>query len=194
MVLLDNEELIRRNDARKRLGLGLEEKVVYVQLGAGRINEIGSEVRLTIDAFAHENVSVVLGESMLGERLSVNLDRVVLLLDYPTPVYFNAFDASVQAGGYNSYHEMRKFASSYRVLPKHGDRDGRPNCPSNAKRKRKDGGWWLRSAPNPQSKPLSLNCCPGHATQFLSRKTVPAFCRRYFQNGWTHERRMDASQ
>ena len=110
MVLLDNEELIRRNDARKRLGLGLEEKVVYVQLGAGRINEIGSEVRLTIDALlAHENVSVVLGESMLGERLSVNLDRVVLLRDYPNSVYFNAFDASVQAGGYNSYHEMRKF-------------------------------------------------------------------------------------
>ena len=110
MVLLDNEELIRRNDARKRLGLGLEEQVVYVQLGAGRINEIGSEVRLTIDALlAHENVSVVLGESMLGERLSVNLDRVVLLRDYPNSVYFNAFDASVQAGGYNSYHEMRKF-------------------------------------------------------------------------------------
>ena len=110
MVLLDNEELIQRNDARKRLGLGLEEKVVYVQLGAGRINEIGSEVRLTIEALlAHENVSVVLGESMLGERLSVNLDRVVLLRDYPNSVYFNAFDASVQAGGYNSYHEMRRF-------------------------------------------------------------------------------------
>ncbi|MBN29921.1 MAG: hypothetical protein CMB34_04575 [Euryarchaeota archaeon] len=110
MVLLDHGELIQRNDARKRLGLGLEERVVYVQLGAGQINEIGSEVRLTIDALlAHENVSVVLGESMLGERLSVNLDRVVLLRDYPNSVYFNAFDASVQAGGYNSYHEMRKF-------------------------------------------------------------------------------------
>jgi predicted glycosyltransferase len=24
-------------------------------------------------------------------------------------MYFNAFDASVQAGGYNSYHEVRKF-------------------------------------------------------------------------------------
>ena len=86
----------------------LEEKVVYVQLGAGRINEIGSEVRLTIDALlAHENVSVV-GESMLRWASSVNLDRVVLL-ELPNSVYFNAFDASVQAGGYNSYHEMKKF-------------------------------------------------------------------------------------
>ena len=63
---------------------------------------------------------------MLGERLSVNLDRVVLLPDYPNSVYFNAFDASVQAGGYNSYHEMEKVRCPYRVLPKHGDRDGRP--------------------------------------------------------------------
>ena len=24
-------------------------------------------------------------------------------------MFFNAFDASIQAGGYNSYHEVRKF-------------------------------------------------------------------------------------
>lgn len=110
IVLLDAEDLMSRKDARKRLGLPMEGKAVYVQLGAGRINDIDSEVRLTVEALlAHENITVVLGESMLGERLSIDLAGVVLVRDYPNSMYFNAFDASVQAGGYNSYHEVRKF-------------------------------------------------------------------------------------
>ena len=50
---------------------------------------------------------VVLGESMLGERLPILKERVHLLRDYPNALYFKAFDFSVQAGGYNSFHEMR---------------------------------------------------------------------------------------
>jgi len=46
---------------------------------------------------------------MLGERIEINLDRVVLLRDYPNSMYFKAFDATVQAGGYNSFHETRRF-------------------------------------------------------------------------------------
>lgn len=110
IVLLDEDELMPRDDARKRLGLPLDGKVIYVQLGAGRINDINSEIRLTVEALlAQEKVVVVLGESMLGDRLAVDLPGVILLRDYPNSVYFNAFDACVQAGGYNSYHEVRKF-------------------------------------------------------------------------------------
>ena len=109
IVLLNEEDLLSRKDARLRLMLPEKGPVVYVQLGAGRINDINSEVRLTIDSLLSEGVSVVLGESMLGERLPVELEGVYLLRDYPNSMFFNAFDASVQAGGYNSYHEVRKF-------------------------------------------------------------------------------------
>ena len=110
MVLLEPSELLSRQEARKRLRLPMEDFVVYVQLGAGRINDIDSEIRLTIDALLeHEHVTVVLGESMLGERLIFDVDRVVLLRDYPNAIYFKGFDAAIQAGGYNSYHETRKY-------------------------------------------------------------------------------------
>ena len=109
IVLLDEEDLLSRKDARLRLMLPEKGPVVYVQLGAGRINDINSEVRLTIDSLLSEGVSVVLGESMLGERLPVELEGVYLLRDYPNSMFYNAFDASIQAGGYNSYHEVRKF-------------------------------------------------------------------------------------
>ena len=110
IVLLDESDLLPRNAARRRLNLPLKGRVVYVQLGAGRINDIGSEIRLTVEALLqHDDVTVVIGESMLGERIDISLDRVVLLRDYPNSMYFNAFDATVQAGGYNSFHETRKF-------------------------------------------------------------------------------------
>ena len=46
-------------------------RVVYVQLGAGRINDIDSEIRLTVEALLkHDDITVVVGESMLGEQLN----------------------------------------------------------------------------------------------------------------------------
>lgn len=110
MLLLDHDELLTKQQARSRLNLPDNSKIVYVQLGAGRINDIDSEIRLTVDALLkHEGIHVVIGESMLGERIFFEHPRVQLLRDYPNSMYFRAFDASIQAGGYNSFHEMRTF-------------------------------------------------------------------------------------
>ena len=118
MLLIDPEEMWPRDTARRRLGVPHDARVVYVQLGAGRINDIDSDVRRVVDALlAHEDVHVVLGESMLGERLEVDLERVHLVRDYPNALYLKAFDASVQAGGYNSFHEMRSVGLPTLFLP-----------------------------------------------------------------------------
>lgn len=110
MLLLDEDELLSEEQARGRLNLPSDAKAVYVQLGAGRINDIDSEIRMTVESLlSHEDIHVVVGESMLGERIMFDHPRVKLLRDYPNSMYFNAFSASVQAGGYNSFHEMRKF-------------------------------------------------------------------------------------
>lgn len=110
IVMLDENELLSKEKSRSRLGLSQDAIVIYVQLGAGEINEIESEVRQTVDALlTNSKVHIVLGESMIGPRIEFDLDRVHILRDYPNSMYFRGFDATVQAGGYNSFHETRTF-------------------------------------------------------------------------------------
>ena len=84
--------------------------VWYLQLGAGQINDIDSEIRMTVESILEDGAQnfIVLGESMLGERVTISDPRVKILRDYPNGIYFKAFNYSVQAGGYNSFHEMRR--------------------------------------------------------------------------------------
>lgn len=118
IVLLDSDEMLSREIARTRLLLPMDARAVYVQLGAGEINDINSEIRITVEALTnYEDVHVVIGESMIGNRLDISLERVHIIRDYPNSIYFNAFDAAVQAGGYNSFHEVRNFGISTLFYP-----------------------------------------------------------------------------
>ena len=108
IVMLDHDELFPKDKARRLLGVPKDAICVYVQLGAGEINNIESEIRLTVEALIeNQNVHVVLGESLIGERIDIDLQEVHILRDYPNSIYFNGFDATIQAGGYNSFHETR---------------------------------------------------------------------------------------
>ena len=63
-----------------RLNLPEDARVTYVQLGAGQINDINSEIRMTIDALlSYPDMYIVLGESMLGERLNFHHERVYFI-------------------------------------------------------------------------------------------------------------------
>ncbi len=118
ITVLDSDEMWERKDARRRIGVPDEATAVYVQLGAGRINDINSEIRMVVDALLeNDEVHVILGESMLGDRLRIDLDRVHLIRDYPNALFLRAFDYSVQAGGYNSFHEMRTLRIPTLFLP-----------------------------------------------------------------------------
>ena len=116
--VMDAEDVWERGYASSRLAVPDNGKVVYVQLGAGRINDIEGVLNRVLEAlFSHDNVNVVLGESMLGERLDVKHERLRVIRDYPNSLYTKGFDAAVQAGGYNSYQEMRAFGVPTLFIP-----------------------------------------------------------------------------
>ena len=109
ILLVKKDEMLSKEEARNRLGVPHAAEVWYVQLGAGQINDIESEIRITIEALLENNSNsmIVIGESLLGQRITYSNERVRILRDYPNGIYFKGFDYSIQAGGYNSFHEMR---------------------------------------------------------------------------------------
>lgn len=113
IILLERNEIFTKEIARSRLGISPHMTVVYIQLGAGNINQIGSIIDQCIEILQKlKNVHIVIGESLIGSRIDVAGNRIQILRDYPNSMYFNAFDFSIIAGGYNSYHE-----TIYHALP-----------------------------------------------------------------------------
>ncbi len=98
---------IERAPIREMLGIPHRATLCYIQLGAGQINDIDSELSLTIAALSeHPEAYAVIGESMLGDRIKISNPNIRILRDYPNSMYFHEFDFSIIAGGYNSFHEV----------------------------------------------------------------------------------------
>ena len=92
--------------------------VAYVQLGAGKINSIERDLQRVIRLLnEHENLYIVVGESLIGNRMDVSGERIRIIRDYPNSHSFNGFDFAIIAGGYNSYDEVIEFSLPIIFIP-----------------------------------------------------------------------------
>ena len=118
IILLDREDLLPKESLRWRLGVPLDATLAYVQLGAGRVNDIVSDLWIVLQSLNQRGIFVVIGESMLGSRIDPDeFDNVRILRDYPNSKFYNSFDFSIIAGGYNSYHESISFSMPSICIP-----------------------------------------------------------------------------
>jgi UDP:flavonoid glycosyltransferase YjiC (YdhE family) len=89
------------------LGLDSHGQTVYVQLGAGNVNEIQSLTQKIVSALnAHfSRTQIVLAESPISRsRLQIE-GTYTWIRDFPNSIYFEAFDLAILAAGYNSVYE-----------------------------------------------------------------------------------------
>ena len=107
IILVEKSEMEEKGTLRSMLGIPDGAIVCYIQLGAGRINDIETDLSMTLDAISDfDNVYSVIGESMLGERVTFEHPRIRVIRDYPNSRFFSDVDFAVIAGGYNSFHEV----------------------------------------------------------------------------------------
>lgn len=118
IVYLDKNELWSKEEVRRYLKISPDKKVCYIQLGAGNINNIDSDIYKIVNELRKRgNIMMVLGESIIGNELKIIEDDIIILKDYPNAKYFNGFDFAVSACGYNSFHELLYFEVPTLFLP-----------------------------------------------------------------------------
>lgn len=110
ITLLDRDEILPRNAARKELGLSPEGKAVIVQLGGNANRNVVSLTSEIIDLLKRfSTLQIVLVEWENSSVEFPNWPSVNILRGFPVSRYFNAFDFSISAAGYNTFHEVMAF-------------------------------------------------------------------------------------
>lgn len=118
IIMLDKSEAYEREELRQMWQIEEETQVVYVQLGAGNINDINSQLGSVVEGILmNPRYRIILGESIIGKPLSIKRDKVSTIRSYPNAKYFKGIDFAVSAVGYNSYHELIHFGVPTLFIP-----------------------------------------------------------------------------
>jgi UDP:flavonoid glycosyltransferase YjiC (YdhE family) len=108
--LLEERELLTRRQAAQSLGLDPARPAALIQLGSGANRDIvGLTDRILEATRKFDGLQVVIAEWLNSAETLDLWDGVPCLSGFPISRYFRAFDFSISAAGYNSFHEVLSY-------------------------------------------------------------------------------------
>ena len=125
ILLLDPPELLPPSEARQLLGLDPSQTAVLVQLGSGSNRDIVKLVDEVVTELARlGDVQVAIAEWASALELPPLWAGHRILRGYPFAQYYPAFDFTVSAAGYNTFHEVLAYGiPSVFIANTHGSMD-----------------------------------------------------------------------
>ena len=118
ITYLDEDDLLAREDAERELALVPGRLNVLLQLGTGNLSDIQSVVGRCVARLREDpRVQMAVAVSTLSTQPLSLPEDIVALRTYPLSRYYRAFDLSISAAGYNSFHELLGFAVPTLFVP-----------------------------------------------------------------------------
>ncbi|SMG56519.1 glycosyltransferase [Paraburkholderia susongensis] len=106
VCILDEDELLDREQARSALGLPLAGRYALFSLGAGNINDVESVAAGLIRQLQDAGFEIVWARNPISVKEVVLPDGIRSISAYPLVRYMRAFDVFVGAAGYNTCCEV----------------------------------------------------------------------------------------
>jgi UDP:flavonoid glycosyltransferase YjiC (YdhE family) len=118
VTLLDRHDLLSREKAAAALGLDPRRPAVLLQLGSGENRDVIGILDAAIACLSlHPELQIAVAE-WANSAGALNLWKgVTVLKGAPLSLYFNAFDFSIAAAGYNTFHEAINFGLPTIFMP-----------------------------------------------------------------------------
>lgn len=118
VTVLDKSECLSRDAARAELGISGDDRAALITLGAGNINAIDATVGNLISSIRslREPWLIYLTKAPIAVS-DQTFDGVREISEYPLARVARAFDFTVSASGYNTYHEWVQLALPTLWLP-----------------------------------------------------------------------------
>ena len=105
--LLDEDEMLSRDDARRELGLDADGTVVLLQLGSQNNYDYAEVREAVLSRLSQEpTTQIVVAEWLISHEPAPLPEGVKRVRTYPLGKYLNAFDFTISAAGYNGFHEL----------------------------------------------------------------------------------------
>lgn len=117
VTLLDREDLLPRDEARRRLGLPPEGRLALVSFSGGAVDDVTSDTAAAIADCRRLGLEVCVTRSVVSPHVPLP-DNVHVINPIPLATYQRAFDVAISAAGYNSFHELLRFGTPTLFIPK----------------------------------------------------------------------------
>jgi Glycosyl transferases group 1 len=127
ILLLDDGDLLPAEEAKSELGLDPGKRAALIQLGSGNMNDVTGMAEIVAERLLKvPDLDVAYADWVISRQRAELPEGVTRINTYPLGRYLNAFDFSISAAGYNSFHELIAFSVPTVFVPAEKQVDDQP--------------------------------------------------------------------